>query len=199
MQRDEHFARLPSETQTAVKEHVQELKDYIQLKQESDEAVKLPMHVLRSEKEFEEYEKLAQNFKVPGALADTPLGAYVREAQRQYTRVREEVKAEIDWLHAQEKRAKALYEKGAPLLTSADAKQAEEWIQQYREVRIPRREEGAKLIENKSGVKDITGVTYELLGRFKQVQDARKSWDQERVERLDTMAKLIRAKIPVTD
>ncbi len=190
IRKDPAWSRLPKQSQEAVMKYGQEIEDYFQLKEDSEAVVKLPMHALKSEKDFEDQEKLVTAFKLKEDWDQTPLGKYVRECQKQYDLVRKEEKKEVDWLTAQKKLAEGLSDEGIPLLKVADAKQAEAWYKKYLELRVVRRQSSTEMIPG------VTGVTYELLGRFKKVQDARKTWDSYRIETFDNMAKLIRAKIP---
>ncbi|HZZ82401.1 MAG TPA: hypothetical protein VFE62_28135 [Gemmataceae bacterium] len=193
---DADFRRLPDATREAVTKYHAELKQYLQASEDSLVLLKLP-YLAKNQDEFKEMQKSALSFKLPSdhakAWEETRLAKRVRHVRQEYESLHAALAGEETWMRGRIDADTVLLKQGAQIygkLLNRDKlgpQEVEAWQKQYREHMNPK-----PLVPREDMVPGVTRLTYEDLGKFEQVQKAKKDWDASK-RKLTTMAKQIEA------
>jgi hypothetical protein len=192
---DAGFERLPAETQKEITLYREEISQYLQLYQQSQEILKLP-HLAKNDIELKELEKRVLAFSLPEARAkdweETRLGRRMKQVRGEYGNLNNELAKETKWIRDQIDQNKDLEKSGYRLLLDegSDAPhEAKKW--QRRFIAQMNAKPPTPRDENVPGV---SRIIYEDLGKFEPVRTAQKEWKTSK-ENLTSIADLIQKKL----
>jgi GTPase SAR1 family protein len=195
---DAGFERLPSETQKEITLYREEISQYLQLYQQSQEILKLP-HLAKNDDELKELGRKVLEFSFPDARAkdwqETRLGRRLREVRAQYEAFDAAVKSEEAWIRVQIEKNDDLLEQGNEvygrlLKRNKNAPdEAKQWSHHYRDLMNSR-----PPTPRDDNVPGVSRVIYEDLGKFEPVKTAQKEWKASK-ENLTSIADLIQKKL----
>jgi hypothetical protein len=195
---DAGFERLPSETQKEITLYREEISQYLQLYQQSQEILKLP-HLAKNDDELKELGRKVLEFSFPDARAkdwqETRLGRRLREVRAQYEAFDAAVKSEEAWIRVQIEKNDDLLEQGNEvygrlLKRNKNAPdEAKQWSHHYRD-----RMNSRPPTPRDDNVPGVSRVIYEDLGKFEPVKTAQKEWKASK-ENLTSIADLIQKKL----
>ena len=192
---DAGFERLPSETQKEITLYREEISQYLQLNQQSQEILKLP-HLAKNDDELKELGRKVLEFSFPDARVkdwqETRLGRRMQHVRGEYEMLKNQLAEETKWIQEQIEVNKKLEKAGYRLLLEegTDAPQvAKRWhrrfiVQMNAKPPTPRDE----------NVPGVSRVIYEDLGKFEPVKTAQKDWKASK-ENLTSIADLIQKKL----
>jgi predicted nucleic acid-binding Zn ribbon protein len=172
------------------------VKEYLQLSQDSLVLLKLP-YLAKNQDEFRAIEKSALAFTLPTEHAkdweETRLGKRIGHVRKEYESLHAALAGEEKWMRSRIDADTTLLKQGAQIYgkllnrDKLEQKEVENWQKQYGEHMNPK-----PPMPREDLVKGVTRLTYEDLGKFEQVQKAKKDWDASK-RKLTNMAKSIDA------
>jgi hypothetical protein len=193
--KDAGFKRLPAETQEEIIRYREEISQYLQLYQESQEILKLP-HLAKNNAELKELEKGVLAFSLPAARAkdweETRLGRRMQQVRGEYEKLNNELVKESKWIRDQIDDNKKLEKSGYRLLLDEgpDAPQeADKWDRRFKA-----QMKAKPPTPREDNVPGVSRVIYEDLGKFEPVRTAQKEWKTSK-ENLTSISDLIQKKL----
>jgi hypothetical protein len=180
IRKNKSFPQLPADRQSQVDHAIAEIEAYLKYNKEFLAQVQDP-RLARTESDLAAIEKSLKTAALPKEYADawkdTRVGRRPQFWANDIALLRKEVDNTIAWIKEQIPRGTELQKKGYALLAMAEisAKDFASWQKQYKEYMD-------KSWPHPAGARlpGASGITYETVYRFDQVEKAQQSWEQSK-------------------
>jgi hypothetical protein len=201
LQEDPSFDTLPAKTRETVHQTADEMRSYLNTRQDFQAQVKQPF-LAKNEQEFARYEEQARDFALPApyaaAWADTSLARQLKSVRQEYAHVRKAVAEKVAWMGARIDEGKKLddqaYSVLLPSMLKADKKAKEQLATPWFAAFANYRQQPSYYRPSDEAVPGATSMVYADLDKFHEARDARKDWDKVRRD-LDETHDLISKRI----